>query len=173
MYRVECCPGHTATIFDATTMPDVVRWADMILRRERVEAIVVCGHSGLLLAGALQYLNGIPVFAVRKPGEQGVATGGRMVSGIAPNGPVKRWAWVDDFLSGGGTFRRARSEVWSAGLVTTLDPVCVLSYGRFVEDIQVGVSDNDSMSMNKNYTVPDNYPPLEGWSYYPQYGYRR
>jgi adenine/guanine phosphoribosyltransferase-like PRPP-binding protein len=110
-------------------MPLIVRWAEDIVLREKADAIVACGHSGLLVAGALSYVTRIPVFAVRKRGEKPVATS-LMVSGVAPNGPAKRWVWIDDFLSTGGTFKRSRRYALDAGLIESEHPVAVLSYGR-------------------------------------------
>lgn len=124
---VDACPPHTKDIFNPASMPRIVEWARAILERERIDAMIACGHSGLPLAGALSYLLHIPVFAVRKEGEQSRA-GSPVVTGFAPNGPALRWAWVDDFIGSGRTFKRSREEVAKAGLIDSIIPTCMLGY---------------------------------------------
>jgi adenine/guanine phosphoribosyltransferase-like PRPP-binding protein len=142
------CPSHTEPVFDTSSFPLIVRWAEEILLKERIDGIVACGFSGLLLAGALSYATRIPVFAVRKQGEQPVA-GSKPVSGIAMKGPVKRWAWVDDFLSSGGTFNRSRRLVHEAKLIKSVIPAAILSYNRHDADYNkfYDVSEDDSQSV--------------------------
>jgi hypothetical protein len=109
----------------------VARWGEEVLLQSRVDAIVVCGHSGLVLAGALSFLTRLPVFAVRKANEgQPVASCGS-VSGIAPNGPVRRFAWVDDLIASGGTMRHACTEVYKERLTFSPVPSAVLLYAAW------------------------------------------
>jgi hypothetical protein len=121
------CPYHTETSFDINKFPKAARWvADEIIGQE-ADAIVACGHSGLIMAGAVSLLTGIPVFAVRKPGEENVASSG-LVSGIAPHGSAKRWVWLDDLISEGSTFRRSAQIVYAEGLVKDILPTAVILY---------------------------------------------
>jgi hypothetical protein len=70
------------------------------------------------------------VFAVRKDGEPVVAGGtyADRVSGVAPVGKARRWVWVDDFLSSGGTFRRSLQHLWKEGYIAVPWPVAILEY---------------------------------------------
>lgn len=109
-------------------MPRVVRWAEEHAYKAQIDAIVACGHSGLVIAGALSYVTRIPVFAVRKKNEPRVAYNTGEVTGIAPNGKAKNWLWLDDLISSGGTLRHAAQMVWEAGIVELPYPRLILEY---------------------------------------------
>jgi hypothetical protein len=111
-------------------MPDIVNLAALYVRDLEADAIVACGHSGLVGAGALSYITGVPVFAVRKKGEPTVADS-PPVSAIAPNGKAKRWVWFDDFIGSGGTLRRSVRELWEAELIATPCPAALMLYGEY------------------------------------------
>lgn len=98
------------------------------MKKTSIEAIVVCGHSGLVLAGAVGLLTGIPVCAVRKEGEPSVAAGSRMISGYLPNGQVNRWGFLDDLISSGGTYRHARDTFVDSGATRAADPYAIILY---------------------------------------------
>lgn len=163
------CPIHTQRVFDTSTMPLIVRWAEDIILREKADAIVACGHSGLLVAGALAYVTRIPVFAVRKEGETAVATRDK-VSGIAQNGRAKRWVWVDDFLSSGGTFMRSRRFAYNAGLIETIHPVAVLSYGKFENAREIIATEDAAWTAHDDYDV-ERYRGRTDAGVYKQYGF--
>jgi adenine/guanine phosphoribosyltransferase-like PRPP-binding protein len=133
--RIVKCAPHTQAVFDVSTLPRVVKWAEDILLRHRVDALVVCGHSGILLAGALAYAMRVPVFAARKENEPTV-TGWRSVSAVAPNGKAQRWAWVDDCIGSGGTMRRSVAAVKEAGLIETAVPEVILLYDSGISEDQ-------------------------------------
>lgn len=124
------CPDHTQCVFDYKTLPAVADWAAKHLAEHKIEAIVVCGHSGLLLAGALLCFCGMPCIAVRKAGERSVADDAGKVNAVLANGPVTRWAWVDDMICTGGTYRWSRNVAYESSLITTKTPALVLSYRR-------------------------------------------
>jgi orotate phosphoribosyltransferase-like protein len=132
------CPSHTHAVFDVDTMPDIVRWAEKACRNLRADAVVACGHSGLLVAGAVSYLTKIPVIAVRKPEDRAVADS-RRVNGILADGPAKRWVWLDDLIATGGTFRNAVKQVWNANMVESPFPAALLLYerGKSLESMNV------------------------------------
>lgn len=125
---VDHCPYHTRQAFNVGQLPLITRWAEDLALKHRCDAIVACGHSGLIVAGALSLLTRLPVFAARKEGEKPVAAGGRMVSGIAPNGPAKRWLWIDDLIASGHTFRNSARFARNAGLIESPVPELVLLY---------------------------------------------
>lgn len=137
-------PSHTCRIFDPTSLGLIARRIVCICEEEKLEALLCCGHSGLILAGAVSVLCGIPVFAARKHGEQPVAgSQGLKINGIAPHGPVKRWAWLDDHISSGGTFQRSRILARDARLVASAIPTLFILYeghGTYVmtEDRYIG-----------------------------------
>jgi hypothetical protein len=108
-------------------MPLIVRWAEDICLKHRADAIVCCGHSGLLVAGALSYVTRIPVLAVRKAGEPQVAEYSPSVSAVLDS-KAKRWVWLDDFISSGSTFRHSAAECLSHKLLATPRPEALLLY---------------------------------------------
>lgn len=109
-------------------MPEIIDLAAQYIHNIGADAILACGHSGLVGAGALGYITKTPVFAVRKQGEPTVAGHGGMVSAIAPNGKAKRWVWFDDFLGSGGTMRRSVGYAWRDDLLDTPCPAALLLY---------------------------------------------
>lgn len=135
-------PNHTRDAFDVATLPLIVRWAESIVLSLKADAIVACGHSGLLVAGALSYLTRIPTFAVRKPSEKPVADR-RRVTAVSRAGAAKRWVWLDDIVGSGGTFRNAVGELTREGLLDVRVPVGILLYNRFVDPTQFSADDPD------------------------------
>jgi hypothetical protein len=120
-------PGHTQDVFNVEKFPEIVKWTRKILKKIDADAIVTCGHSGLLLAGAISATSKIPVFAVRKASEQSVASADR-VSAYAHHGPAKRWVWLDDLVGSGGTMRRSIMECWLRRLLILPYPHAILCY---------------------------------------------
>lgn len=127
MSSVITAPSNTEQVFDVQVFPTIVAWAAEIIRERKNDAIVACGHSGLLLAGALSFLTGVPTIAVRKPGEQSVAAWGE-VSSVLKEGPAKRWAWVDDLMLSGGTLQRSAREAYNAGAIVHPWPDVLVLY---------------------------------------------
>lgn len=130
MSRVVTAPSHTQAAFDTTILPRIVRWAEDIVLKHRAEAILVCGHSGLLVAGALSYATRIPVLAARKDGETGTNVSSHNEITAVIDSPADRWVWLDDLLASGGTFRRSVRRAIDAGLITTPVPQAILAYNR-------------------------------------------
>lgn len=124
---VHVCPGHTRRIFDLETFPEVAEWAAKRVVAHNIDAIVGCGHSGLVIAGAISILTKVPVFAVRKQGDSPVAGTGP-VTGIAPNGPAKRWCWIDDLIGSGGTLVRSMKYLIDDEIVESAIPALVMLY---------------------------------------------
>lgn len=123
------CPSHTRRAFDVDTLPAIARWAANLCRMEQADAIAACGHSGLVLAGAVSFITHIPVFAVRKRGEPVVAgDSSGMVSGVARGGKSQRWVWLDDSVGSGGTFVRSRGYLLDACLIADEMPVAMILY---------------------------------------------
>jgi adenine/guanine phosphoribosyltransferase-like PRPP-binding protein len=133
---VQTAPAHTKSVFDISTLPLLVRWAEDLVYQLKADAIVACGHSGLVLAGAVSYATRVPVVAVRKAGEPVVAGGG-FANRVSANlvRPAERWVWLDDFLSTGGTFKNAVKELKAEKVVAVEVPVALLSYSASKEDI--------------------------------------
>lgn len=162
------CPYYTRPCFNPTQLRELVDWAAPILEAERIDAMVACGHSGLILAGALSFWTGLPVFAVRKESETPRNAHSGRVSGIAPAGAVARWAWVDDHLNTGKTLWNAQRKVEEAGLVQSILPACLLLYDndRWQSTCEFVAVTNQPERMTCN------WPPLETISV-PQYGRER
>lgn len=101
----------------------------MIEVHPEIEAIVAMGNSGLMLAGAVSYLTGLPQIAVRKT-QDSLAHDSRLVNGWLG---CKGYVFIDDFISSGRTFDRVidfiGQQCRSTGLVAP-KPVAVLQYGR-------------------------------------------
>jgi hypothetical protein len=150
-------PSHTRVAFDPKTMPAIVKWAAGVVEELKADAIAACGHSGLPVAGAVSFLTGVPVLAVRKDGEPVVAGGsfaGR-VSGVLPGGvKARRWVWIDDFLSSGGTFRRSSQHLWKEGYIAYPWPEAVLEY-------RYGQNERVPLSEYKVNITPESFPGFD------------
>jgi adenine/guanine phosphoribosyltransferase-like PRPP-binding protein len=119
-------PSHSRQLFNPVTLPTIAEWVAKQARKAKVDALVVCGFSGLMVAPVACYLTGIPVIAARKQGERAVAFNAYEVQGVVAEGGARRWAWVDDFVDSGGTFARAASLAWRAKLVCYVVPAVML-----------------------------------------------
>jgi adenine/guanine phosphoribosyltransferase-like PRPP-binding protein len=128
-HAVDKCPSHTRDAFTIKTMQEIVLWGAAAVQELDADAILACGHSGVPTAGAISFLTGIPLFAVRKPGETSLGSSG-IVSGVAPDGPAKRWIWWDDFISWGRTFKRSREIAMDAQLIGTDCPIALVCHTR-------------------------------------------
>ena len=118
-------PYYSRRAFKPADVQKIVAWAVAQIQLHGIEALAACGHSGLLVAGAIGHAAKIPVFAVRKPDDRHYDD---PVNGVAEN-PVARWAFVDDLIETGGTFDRTRKLVYESGLTTTAVPTVNLLYG--------------------------------------------
>lgn len=141
---VQHVPSHTSRLFRPDALREMAGTVARICDEERLDALLCCGHSGIILASAASFVCGIPIFVARKPSEQPVAgSQGLRINGIAPHGPAKRWAWIDDHISSGGTFDRSRKLALEARLIATTIPTLILLYegdGRYymTEDKYLG-----------------------------------
>lgn len=142
--RIVTAPSHTKRVFDPATQPAVVRWARKLTKELQADAIVACGHSGLIVAAIVGHSLRIPVFAVRKRSEVPVAGSSKRVSGVAPHGKAQRWVWIDDFMASGGTFRRSVEDCWKEGLLATPVPAAILHYGDYRSKSQSFIDVNDA-----------------------------
>lgn len=109
--------------YNPASVQEIVAWAVAQIKEHGIEAVAASGNSGLAIAGAIGYAAQIPVFAVRKPGDKHSQT-----TGYAPNGPVARWAFVDDLIESGSTFDRVRKAVHAEALTTSAVPSLILLY---------------------------------------------
>jgi adenine/guanine phosphoribosyltransferase-like PRPP-binding protein len=141
-HPVRTAPEHTKNVFDISTLPLLVRWAEDLIYQLKADAIVACGHSGLVLAGAVSYVTRVPVIAVRKEGEPVVAGGG-FANRVSANlvRPAERWVWLDDFLASGRTFRNSLRELKRENVVAVEQPVAILSYHASQHAIDMWPSD--------------------------------
>jgi hypothetical protein len=130
-----------------STMPRIVKWAEDHAYRAKIDAIVACGHSGLVIAGALSYVTRIPVFAARKIGEPTVAWNQHLISAFTPNGPAKNWLWLDDLISTGGTFRNAAKQAWDERLVERPYPALILEYAVRQDDLDSDPNDRSRLHL--------------------------
>lgn len=124
---VDATPWHSRPVFDGN-LSKLAHWAASEVKRANGQAVVALGHSGLVLAGAVGLLADVPVFAVRRKGERTVSGEGNEVTGYAPNGPVDRWVFLDDFISSGGTFYHCARAVYEVGLAKTPLPAAIVTY---------------------------------------------
>jgi adenine/guanine phosphoribosyltransferase-like PRPP-binding protein len=120
-------PSYTRPVFDMAKMPRIAHWAAGLVKSLDAEAVVASGHSGLVLAGAVSLLTGVPTFAVRKPGEERLSHGMNRVSAHSPT--VARWVFLDDFIDSGSTLRNAAKLLHDEGLISTIWPTALLLYG--------------------------------------------
>lgn len=72
-------PGHTRELWDPVTLKQLAKRTtlvteDLFLHHD-IDALAVCGHSGLVLGGLVSAELQVPLIAVRKPSEMPVAGG--------------------------------------------------------------------------------------------------
>ena len=127
-HPVVTAPSYSRASFEPHRLTPIAHWAVREIKRLRTQAIVAIGHSGLVVAGAVSVLSGVPVFAVRKNGEEHSAHYGELANGVAPKGPVARWVFLDDFISSGASLRWSALQVWRRGLTLEPIPQAVLTY---------------------------------------------
>jgi hypothetical protein len=125
---VTTAPSYERAAFEPARLQKVAAWAAAQVRIVKLDAIVVIGHSGLVMGGAVSLLSGVPVFAVRKKGEESLSHDGALVNGVAPFGAVQRWGFLDDFVSSGASLRWSMKQVFDSGLVQSPVPNVVLTY---------------------------------------------
>lgn len=164
--EIHACPWHTSEAFDIRTMPRIVDKAVRVVREHDADAIAAVGHSGLVIAGAVAYVARVPVFAVRKPGEEKLAVGSaNYVSAVAHHGPAQRWLWLDDFIGSGGTFRNAVKRLWERKLIASPAPAAIIQYNRWPDDrTAFAMTTNDpydQLHLRRDYpgvALPDSIP---------------
>lgn len=146
MATVTAVPSYYERAFNPAEVQKIVAWAVEQLKAHNIQAIAARGLSGLVIAGAIGHAAQIPVFAVRQDGHHAHAD--RMVSGLAPDGPVERWAFVDDLIETGRTLFCTRTEIHEAGLTTTKVPSLILLYGDWNRTAVVDVDAHGVVQLN-------------------------
>lgn len=146
MAPVIAVPSYYDRAFNPAESQQIVAWAVDAIKAHNIQAIAGRGLSGLVIAGAIGHAAQIPVFAVRQDGEH--AHTDRMVSGMAPDGPVERWAFIDDLIETGRTLMRTRTAIHNAGLTTSSIPSLVLLYGDWNRTAVVDVDGHGVMQLN-------------------------
>lgn len=129
------CPSYSHDSFDMERMPAVAEWAARLVKHVGAKAILSCGHSGLVIAGAVSYISKVPVIAVRKAGEEKL---GRASSNMASStvSRVERWVFLDDTIATGTTFRHSVSAALRDELITHALPAAVLLYNERKEYLE-------------------------------------
>lgn len=104
-------PGHTGDIFDPKTFTELAKQVAERVREIRqknpeAEALAASGHSGVMLMGAVSFITGLPMIAVRKNPDtiQDV----RMANGWMG---AKGYIILDDLIATGSTVDRIVSEI--------------------------------------------------------------
>lgn len=109
-------PSHTRNIFDITTLPNLVKSTCRVVlhlkKKLKFDAIAVCGHSGLIIGGAVAAQLGIPLIAVRKDITK-VFGDGNMVNMHLdlPTGRPLRYLILDDLIVMGRTIKHIIAEI--------------------------------------------------------------
>lgn len=126
---ITTAPKYSRASFDPERLRGVAHWAAKAVRAARTDAIVAIGHSGLVMAGAVSLLTGLPVFAVRKKGEERSSHDpDTRVHAVAKDGAVRSWVFLDDMIASGETLRHAAASVWESHLVRRPHPDVILLY---------------------------------------------
>lgn len=111
-------------------MKNVAAWMSERVKALDVNAIAATGHSGLIIAGAVSLLSGVPVIAVRRDGDKPVALRGYPLS--TDNGTktdkYRSYVIVDDMVASGTTVGNIVRKVWEAQICETVFPKAVLLY---------------------------------------------
>lgn len=87
----------------------------ILAKHPNIEAMAACGHSGLMLMGALSYLTGLPQIAVRKPSPED--HDGRKCNGWMG---CEGFLIVDDLCESGKTFARIITSIYDAADALTM-----------------------------------------------------
>lgn len=124
-------PSYHRSAYDPATAQKIVAWAGPLLKEHQIDAIAASGSSGLVIAGAVGVSAGIPVLAVRNWRTETEKRYGGLVTGVVPNGPAQRWAFIDDLIESGRTLDHVRNVVHANDLTTTNVPSLILLYDRY------------------------------------------
>jgi orotate phosphoribosyltransferase-like protein len=79
---------------------------EIIKKHPEIEALASCGHSGLMMMGALSYVTGLPQIAVRKPHPSDHDK--KLVNGWLG---CKGFLIIDDFVSSGQTIMKITKDI--------------------------------------------------------------
>lgn len=139
-------PMHTRACFDPIIRKKAIDWMCGVIEKLDLDAIVVCGQSGLIVGGILSYQLGVQLIAVRKPWERprgdrdgaganfhAARVQGPRRDGFAPptQAPAIRYAFVDDLVDSGTTLMGACRTAKEEGAITCVWPTYVVLYNSF------------------------------------------
>jgi len=119
-------PNHTAHLFNQSELTEVVRAiCGKIEKIGGVEAIAVCGFSGIIPGTLVAQCLGINLIAIRKMGE--TARGDQRVCNVQYGSPkFKRWIVLDDLLATGTTLNHMVEAVNAEKIVSVKRPTAII-----------------------------------------------
>lgn len=122
-------PPHTRNVFDQKMLPAVVRGVIKQIKKLQADAIVVSGHSGLVVGSIVAYQMKIPLVAVRKLREKPKGDNNRVNCVLRKT--VKKYVILDDLISDGDTVKNIIKEIkkeFQYSLSFPLLPVAIVLY---------------------------------------------
>lgn len=125
-------PSHTKKIFDSSDFKKLVTKATAkvkaLQKKEKINALAVCGNSGIILGSVLSYRLKIPLLVVRKNGDNKCADSLK-VNGILAD--ECRYLIIDDLISSGDTVKLIASRIKEVAVmyrITNATPVGIMLY---------------------------------------------
>lgn len=123
------CPDHTHSAFQPKVLRLIVEWVSTKARQAGADAIAACGHSGLLVAGAVSHETGLNVIAVRKPGDTAIADSEKLNTyDNEYETKYDKYVIVDDLISSGSTVLNIIHKVAAYNVAKDPIPACVILY---------------------------------------------
>lgn len=118
-------PDHTSDLFHPKSFYDLAkRCAKKLTAINKVypfEAIAGTGHSSLPMLGAISFILGVPLIAVRKSGD--IAHDDSVVNGFVA---CSSYVFVDDLIDSGTTLMRVKNRIEAAAIKAKFQaPTCI------------------------------------------------
>lgn len=125
-HNLDNTPNHTSHLFNRDELADVVnRVCRKIEKIGGVEAVAVCGFSGIIPGVMVAHLLGINLIAIRKSTE--VAQADSRVCNVEYGSPkFKRWVILDDLIATGFTIDWMVDSVREERVVNVKRPLAIL-----------------------------------------------
>lgn len=128
---IEGPPCH-GKAFNPVAMKDVSAWMSARVTALEVDAIAATGHSGLIIAGAVSVLTGIPVIAVRRETDSPVALKcHRLTTDNGNKDKYRSYVIVDDMVASGTTVGNIVRKIWQSQICESVVPKAVLLYSDY------------------------------------------
>jgi adenine/guanine phosphoribosyltransferase-like PRPP-binding protein len=119
-------PNHTSHLFNHVELAEVVNGVCYRIKKiGGVEAVAVCGFSGIIPGTLVAHLLGINLIAIRKASEEAQADN-RMCNVEYGSPKFKRWVILDDLIATGTTLNHIVESVAVEKIVAVKRPTAII-----------------------------------------------